>query len=1119
VTDAASDSANPLDNPGATQTGRYALAEFRRGERVAGRYRMERVLGIGGMGVVYLAHDEQLDVPVALKVLRPELATRPNAFERFRQELLLARQVSSPHVVRIHDLAQHEHLWLISMDYVEGRSLEAELESSGRLAPGRAAEIVRQLALGLAAAHEQGVVHRDLKPANVLIGSDGRARITDFGVARSVGATGLTASGVIVGTPDYLSPEQARGDPIDPRSDLYTLGLMLYEMVSGVLPFRGGTPAELIAQRLVRAPDPLASTCPDAPPWLARLADRLLDPRPARRLQQATEVVRAIEQRQVARAPVDPRVGIPVLALLLLLALALVGWQRDWFGRPPVAAGARVVAQVEPLALAVLPFRAPAGDEARRALARGIPQRLGSALAIEPGARVGDLERSERMLADLGFDPDNQDEHLAEIARGLPARRLLGGRLEPEADLTALVLEVRTPDSTQPAWRFRTPAFDDAGGATALAEAERALRQYLGLPAGATAWPSVSALRAAGGLQPSRAESVAALVAAARADASGDLWWPSLRALEFRGESAEAAALARAAIDALAERDDATAERTRAYAEVLLGEPDAARGRAQALLARAPEDLALALLAARAEAESGHLEAAIGRLRGIVVRDPRDVEAWYQLGRALLMAGDARQAVDEALTRALVLATRLDDPRMQADVPNALGLGYRQLGRLAPAAAQFELAAESRAALGDVRGQAVSLRNLATVHSILGRFDRAREALDHARTLLAPLGDAAAMADLANNLGVLEEERGDYRQALAAYREALAHFQQSGDARALGETLNNVAFAYYQVGEFEHAQVYWTQAATTYAGIDDRAGSVRADQGRALAELARGDFASARNLLERTLVVAEQLQLVDERGAGLLGLAELDRIEGDWRTGTTRAAQALDQFRKRADPRGTAESLLVAGALALESGDLESARPTLAELARSVPSNREQRALGGLRSAELAQSDGDATAALRAVDAAIADAAGSHSLATELAARLARTAVLADLERADEARAELARARSALQGYASVPLRLMLFEVALRVDAGRSQGDYREARALLARLPRYGRTYRIHAWAARAFSSRGDRVAAAEAARSAAAAYAAVVPGVPDAARQVFEAQARALGVATEQEP
>lgn len=313
----------------ATVTGLMAAADLRRGETVAGRYRIERLLGMGGMGVVYLARDIELGIDIALKQLRPELANRPDAFERFRQELLLARQVSSPHVVRIHDLVKHGQSWLISMDYVRGQSLEQLLATEGALDPERAIELTRQLALGLAAAHQRGVIHRDLKPANVLIDEDGIACITDFGVARSAGSTGITGSGIIIGTPEYLSPEQARADAIDGRSDLYALGLILFEMLSGTLPFRGGTPAEMLVQRVVREPPPVTTVKPDIPAFAAQLCSHLLELKPARRFQNADEVLQAIRMRRVPGSIVrrSRRALTLAGAVTAIVIAAAIAWQ------------------------------------------------------------------------------------------------------------------------------------------------------------------------------------------------------------------------------------------------------------------------------------------------------------------------------------------------------------------------------------------------------------------------------------------------------------------------------------------------------------------------------------------------------------------------------------------------------------------------------------------------------------------------------------------------------------------------------------------------------------------------------------------------------------------------
>src|SRR5688572_282705 len=205
---------------------------FAPGTVLAGRYEIVELVGAGAMGIVYKAHDRELNVDVAVKVLRSDLAIDPRFVERFRRELLLALQVVHQHVVRIHDISESDGVRFLTMTYVEGESLLELLERDGAIALERAIAIVQQLADGLQHAHDAGVIHRDLKPGNILIGTDGSAYITDFGVARSVGRSELTRAGAVVGTPDYLSPEQVAGEPIDHRGDIYALGIVFYEMLT-----------------------------------------------------------------------------------------------------------------------------------------------------------------------------------------------------------------------------------------------------------------------------------------------------------------------------------------------------------------------------------------------------------------------------------------------------------------------------------------------------------------------------------------------------------------------------------------------------------------------------------------------------------------------------------------------------------------------------------------------------------------------------------------------------------------------------------------------------------------------------------------------------------------------
>src|SRR5687768_1791920 len=247
--------------------GRAAAAPWRpqivAGQVLTGRYRIVDLIGEGGSGTVYKAVDENLGEEVALKVLRPDRLSDEDVLRRFRNESSVGRRVTHRTVVRIRDLPEQDGFAFLVMDYVAGTSLSTLLRERGRLPQDEALAITRQVAAALGEAHSQGVVHRDLKPGNVLLDGEGTAFVTDFGVARSL-HTPLTMTGEILGTPDYLSPEQARGEPVDGRSDLYSLGLVLVEMLGGRSPFAGGTMLEVLAQHMSGRIGDLEKLCPEA---------------------------------------------------------------------------------------------------------------------------------------------------------------------------------------------------------------------------------------------------------------------------------------------------------------------------------------------------------------------------------------------------------------------------------------------------------------------------------------------------------------------------------------------------------------------------------------------------------------------------------------------------------------------------------------------------------------------------------------------------------------------------------------------------------------------------------------------------------------------------------------
>jgi serine/threonine-protein kinase len=355
------------------------------------RYLLDRELGRGGMAIVYLARDLRHDRPVALKVLLPSLS-RSLGGERFLREIRTAARLQHPHVLSVHDSGDSGGLLWFTMPYVEGETLRRRIEREGQLTLPDALRIGGEVADGLDFAHRHGVIHRDVKPENILL-SDGHALIADFGISRALAGNengeALTETGVSVGTPAYMSPEQASGQPVDARTDVYALGAVLYEMLAGEPPFTGPTPQAIIAKRFHTDAVPLRAVRPTVPEQVDRAVSRALARVPADRFASAAELARALEgdvpavtQVQVAEARPRPgRAGLLLLALGVLLgAGALFGWIRSRRGLASADEGGL-------RRVAVLPFDNLAGAD-KVYFAEGITDEIRGKLATVPGLQV-----------------------------------------------------------------------------------------------------------------------------------------------------------------------------------------------------------------------------------------------------------------------------------------------------------------------------------------------------------------------------------------------------------------------------------------------------------------------------------------------------------------------------------------------------------------------------------------------------------------------------------------------------------------------------------------------------------------------------------------------------------
>ena len=443
-----------------------------------GRYELHRRLGRGGMAEVFLARDQLLDRPVAVKVLFPEFATDPSFVERFRREATAAANLNHPNIVGVYDWGEADNTYFIVMEYVDGRTLSEMLKADGPLHPDRVADIGSDVAAALGFAHRNGVVHRDVKPGNVIVTSAGLVKVADFGIARAMTATSdddLTQVGTVMGTAAYFSPEQARGDSVDPRSDIYSLGCVLYELVVGRPPFAGETPVAIAYKHVHESPIPPRHHNIELPQAIEAIILKCLAKNPVNRYPSA-EDLRADLRRfregnrilaePVMAPPVDPgATGVVAATAAVATAYApppgdVVVYEDDY--DEPRRSGVFLVALVILLAaprrhaLPVGPGPRPRRSRrAQRHARRGAqrhrrtrslrppPRSRGSSFKVETTSETNDDQEAGNVFAQTPERGEKVDEGSTVAAEG---ERRRGGRARPRRDRFADRRRPAAPD-------------------------------------------------------------------------------------------------------------------------------------------------------------------------------------------------------------------------------------------------------------------------------------------------------------------------------------------------------------------------------------------------------------------------------------------------------------------------------------------------------------------------------------------------------------------------------------------------------------------------------------------------------------------------------------------------
>lgn len=1110
----------------------FRMSLFGPGELVAGRYRVIRFIGRGGMGEVYEVEDAELHERVALKTIRPEIAGDETAVNRFKREIHLARKVTHPNVCRIFDLGIHHWLpetggeepgvFFLTMELISGETLAERLNRVGRLEPAAALPLAAQICAALDAAHQAGIVHRDFKTGNVMLiparegAADERAVITDFGMARSSVDSdspldALTVTGQISGTPTFMAPEQVEGGPVTAAADIYALGVVLYRTVTGTWPFVADTPLATALKRLREAPVPPSAHLPGLDPKWETAILRCLQREPAARFPDARSVAAALRgetvdggSRTIRQAPRRPvrRWLVVVVSALAMAVSGIVLWRTGVFAptSPVQPSGQAAVAMRR--AVAVLGFKNLSGrpevDWLATALAEMVRTELGPAsqLRLIPGENIARMrlelalpeadtlapDTLQRIRRNLGTDVVVLGSYLALGERGGGRIRLdvriqdtvsgetlaTLGETGQEADVFDLV--ARLGGRLRTALGGAVSAGDQAAPAVRPADA-RVLRLYAEGLARLRVFDAQSArdrLLEATRLDPAYPPAWEALAAS----------WSALgHDAEARAASAKAFALSRSL-------DRETRLRIEArYHEAERQWPQAVEIY-RSLWIFYPDNLEYGLRLASAQVAVGQgadALATVAQLRQLPAPagdDPRvDLAEASAAGsqsdyrRQAAAAGRAADKGRTAETRSLTARALL----LQSGA-------YREMGELKPAQAAATAAQDIFAALGDRGGQAQALRALANIRYDQGDHAAAKrdltESLRLSRAIGSRMGEAAALG----NLAVICKVSGDLTGALKLQREALAILEELGETEGMATIRNNIANIYYIQGDYERARAMFEEARQAFETVGNRSGVALIQNNLATILFDQGRIEEAGAMYRQSLAV--RVEIGDKTGQMMVlaNLGEVERLRGNLAEARRLYRQALDLARANGAKSMEAWALFGQGELEAASGDLAAARrlheralAIRTEIGEGTDLSFSHLALAGValregRPAEAAALAEQALAAFEQTDAADG----------VLGARLVLAAAALDRGRADAAAPELAAARAAAARVQSPVLRLRTELVDARglAAAGQAARAADRLERTLAECRRLGLVeleLEIRLWLARAELAAGQR--------------------------------------------
>jgi tetratricopeptide (TPR) repeat protein len=1023
---------------------------FAAGDLVAGRYRIVRFVARGGMGEVYEAEDAELRGRVALKTIRPEIALDHQAIERFKREIHLARQVTHPNVCRIFDIGYHRvpggpggpevEITFLTMEFLPGETLDKRVRREGRLAPAQALPLLRQMVSALAAAHAMGIVHRDFKSGNVALvppGREGdavRAVVTDFGLARGTAAgdsfASATATGHVVGTPAYMAPEQVEGKPVTAAADVYALGVVIYEMVTGKWPFVGESSLSVAVKRLMEPPLPPRLHAPDLDPRWERVILRCLERTPTDRFARVEDVVEALGggavgvSRRARRRRLAWVGGILGLALLGTLGYRLA--TRLSLGPGATAVKAR-------RSVAVLGFKNLTGRADVAWMSAALSEMLTSELAAGEKLRAIPGENVARMQIELKLaDPDSlASDTLTRIRDRLgtdlvvlgsffAAGKESGGQLRLDVrvqDVAAGDEVTRVSDTGTEAEILdlvsRTGAkLRNRLGVEELSEAEAG-----GARASLPSSPEGARLYAEGLARMRLFDALGArdlLQKAAATDPGYPMVHSALAAAwAALGYEEKAREEAKQAVD-LAEklsREDRLSVEGR-YREATK-EWDKAAALYRTLFSLFPDNLDYGLRLAGALTKAGEGKKALEvleSLRGLPAPardDPRVDLAQARAAESLTDLKTQQKMAAQAATKASTQGAWL----LVAEARNVEGSALLELGDAPKATAAFDEAKRLYEAAGHLEGVAVTFGALGKVKVKEGDLNSARLLFESSIAIRRKIGGEEGIAMALHNIAIILYSNGDAAGARAMIEEALKAERQSGHKNHVASELHSLGVLLEDGVDLPGARKMYEEAMRTFREIGDLKRTAAALIGTANVMMKQGDLAGARKTHDEALAISRQTGDKGQTAEVLSHLGECLMMAGDL-PGARKSHEEALAIRGETGERGSAtESRLSLAELGIEEGHAGEAIAPAQEAAREfadqdVP-DEEARAHAVLARALLAQ--GQTAEARKAIEAAL-------PLLKDTSRRDLRLLTAITAARIQAASGEKAEAAAALEG-------------------------------------------------------------------------------------------------------